>query len=149
MNRYIGVAVVIVGALLGYLLHQGLFMVLKKKHTNLKNAQKAAAEHHYLATCWNAVGLGVGIFMVFFMGSFAQWWIVVGMILVLLSIFVYITFDRVALDDDKQVVDLQQPERFIESGDFVSRPEFTMPEKLTFKDGYIAIEYPHNSTEQK
>ena len=150
MNEYYLAIILVVGGVLGFFALRWIFGSLQKGYTDLIAAQKASVEHHYLATSLNAVGLGLGIFLVFFMASWGELFITLGMISVLLSIVAYVGFEWVAQSDDKEIAGLQTNGRPPGPGNG-NGTEFklTMPNRLELKDGYIEIKYPDDGATLK
>jgi hypothetical protein len=159
MNQYYLMMILAFGAVLGFFILWFIFGRFTKDHyEDLEKAQKASVEHHYLSTSLNAVGLGLGIFLVFFMASWGELFITLGMIFVLLSIVAYVGFEWVAKYDDQEIARLQEilrleeldrqkalvrsvpgdPQRQVTpGGDF----KLVVPNTLRIGNGYIDLSY--------
>jgi hypothetical protein len=159
--------ILVVGAAIGFFILRFIFgRLTKKPYLDLVTAQSASVEHHYLATSLNAVGLGLGIFLVFFMATWGELFITLGMTFVLLSIVAYVGFEWVAQYDDKEIARLQgidhldeldrQKNLVTNAKDLVAAtkggirsdggPASTnnMPNKLVLKNGYIEMQFDPN-----
>lgn len=158
LSDWMEIAGVIVGTLLLILLVYRTRLAVKlfrwcfgrylRIHNTLVAAQRSSIQRHNLATGLNAAGLALGIILVFYGGSFSEYLMHLGVIVVFLSIVLYLGFEWVACHDDEQVVQFakDQADRLIQEvmaikpGDVWVKAQ--MPEKLVLEKECMRFVYP-------
>jgi hypothetical protein len=119
-----------------------------RDHNTLVAAQKSSIQRHNLATGLNAAGLALGIILVFYGGSFSEYLMHLGVIVVFFSIVLYLGFEWVACHDDEQIVQFakDQADHLIQEIRAVSIHDIwvkaQMPEKLVLEKECMRFVYP-------